>query len=87
MGMSASNHSAAPSLPFNPMNYFTILLLTPILAMLDGFDMQNERIVSLAWEHDQIVLVEFPYGEFRRIADGGWVLSINSIPTAIFPNI
>ena len=76
------------------MNYSTILALTPILALLDGYAMQSEQIKAIDWcdTHDKhgnpdgqhVSCIHFPCGEFRRVT-GGWVLSGNSTPLAIFP--
>lgn len=76
------------------ITYTTMQALLPVLSILDGDAMQNERVISVTWSdtHDEhtglhtgqeITCVTFPYGELRKVK-GGWVLSINGEPSAIF---
>jgi hypothetical protein len=68
--------------------------LLPVLARLDGYAMQNEPVRSVTWSdvHDihgnhtgkEITAITFPNGDFRQVM-GGWCLSINGVPSAVFP--
>jgi len=77
------------------ITYTTMLALTPVLARLDGYAMQGERITSVTWSDThhpttglctgrEITGITFPHGSFVLVK-GGWVLVINDAPVAIFP--
>jgi len=71
-----------------------MIALLPILQKMDGYAMQNERVMSVTYRdthdvtgnHDgqEIVSLEFPNGNFEKVS-GGWVLSVNGSPLAVFP--
>ncbi len=46
--------------------------------------MQFEKVESVEWDGDSVKAVHFPNGEFRCV-EGGWVLSCNGAPMAVFP--
>lgn len=70
--------------PRTAMNYQTILALVPILEKMEGYAMQHEPVRGTGYSDGAISLVEFPNGEMRKVS-GGWVLSVNSTPIAVFP--
>jgi hypothetical protein len=76
------------------INLYTMNALLPVLARLDGYAMQKEPVNHVVWadthdEHgnptgEEIIEVSFPNGDFRKVM-GGWCLSINGAPSAVFP--
>lgn len=66
------------------MNLNTIRALLPVLEKLEGYAMQFEKVESVEWDGDSVKAVVFPHGEFRCV-EGGWVLSCNGAPMAVFP--
>ena len=67
-------------------SYLTAVAILPILKKLDGYAMQFEPIKNIDWDQDdQVSAIFFPMGDFRKVK-GGWVLSVNGEPMAIFPD-
>lgn len=63
-------------------------LIIPIMDKLHGYAFQGEQIKSFDTspeDPDEIVAIYFACGEFRKVS-GGWVLSCNGSPMAIFPD-
>jgi hypothetical protein len=63
--------------------------ILPILDLMDGYAMKNEKVERVEWHDSEVSAIIFPNGELRAVHSPHsgvkhWVLSVNECMMAVF---